>query len=632
MPIKKIILLILLQTIAATNNYAQKNNELSGLFTELRNAKDSLKPAIYNRICFYYASRDKFDSTLYYANMDLQLSEKLGNKKEMGHSYNNMGNVYRIYSDFDKAIEFYTKALAIYEKNNLYRKAEQTMGNIANVYGDQLQYIKEREAYIKVIEYSKTAKDTIYLINAYASLATNYSISGNIAKARACIDTGFIFYEIKKSYAFNNKADSSLFTYNVHYLFKTLAKQLYDEKKFDSSISLYKKLAGEITEENGVWNKDDLLLGIAKNFVETNNMDSALRYTNIALEVLKKDSIPQSYMNIYELQASIYEKQGRFKDAYYAFQKYKTLSDSIINNKNFKAISTIQARFETQKKDLLIVQLNNEKKSQNLIIILAVVGFLIALGFLVQAYRAKKLQKKLFAQKEELLIKEKKIETGIIQKKMTELEQMALRAQMNPHFIFNSLNSVQHFVMNKDVEGVNKYLGAFAHLIRQTLNNSGKPLVSLEEEVKYLDTYLSLEKMKTNDRFNYTITVENNIDMTAIFVPGMILQPFIENSIKHGITQKEKNDGQININFSATDKLVCLIEDNGIGRQRAGEVRSASTDTVYESKGMDITMHRIETINKIYETDISVQINDKKDVAGEPTGTVVRVEFPVNMD
>ena len=137
--------------------------------------------------------------------------------------------------------------------------------------------------------------------------------------------------------------------------------------------------------------------------------------------------------------------------------------------------------------------------------------------------------------------------------------------------------------------------------------------------------------MKSKNNFNYSISVSEGLDTTASFIPGMILQPFVENCIKHGVANNEKKDGMIKILFSKNDRLICIVEDNGIGRENAGKVKIARNDE-YVSKGMSITMSRIDTINKIYDADISVLITDINDEQDNPAGTCVRIEFPLNMD
>jgi hypothetical protein len=628
----RILLPFVLTLFSVSKIFSQDNKELSSLLEGLRNANDSLKAKLYSRIGFYYMTRDIFDSSLYYTNLGLLASEKTGDKKAIANSYNNMGSIYRIYSDYKKAGELFIKAFEIYDKYNYYREAARTRGNISAVYAEQQQYEKALEQLFIANQYAIKAKDTITLIQNYVSLSNNYSFLENTIEARTCVDSGLALVKEKKKYPFPSEADSAQFAYVSHSINVIFALQLYKEKKFDSSILLYRSELSAIDENSGIRNKVDLMQGLSENFIEINKNDSALFYMDLALHLLKEDSIPKSYKDVYKLRAVIFEKMGRYKEALTAQQRYKVFSDSISNNENVRAITNIQTLYETGKKDQQIARLKLEKRRQNTVIGFAIAGTLIAFVLAVLIFRSRRLQRKLYKQKEETEKKERQIEKNELEMKMTELEQMALRAQMNPHFIFNSLNSVQHFIMNKDVEGVNKYLGTFAHLIRQTLNNSGKQLVSIDEEVKYLDTYLALEKMKSNDSFNYIINVKENVDRSATFVPGMILQPFVENSIKHGVTHKEKNDGLINISISKNGKLVCLVEDNGIGRKKAGEIKLAGEGAVYESTGMTITMNRIETINKIYHADISLQVDDVNDSEGKPAGTRVKLEFPPDME
>jgi LytS/YehU family sensor histidine kinase len=121
-----------------------------------------------------------------------------------------------------------------------------------------------------------------------------------------------------------------------------------------------------------------------------------------------------------------------------------------------------------------------------------------------------------------------------VRKKIIEMEYMALRAQMNPHFIFNCLNSIQQYIFDKDIFAANKYISRFARLIRTTLQNSSRTLISISDEVEYLSTYLELEKLRFKDQMNYTIEIDGLLESDDFFIPTMILQPYIENSIRHG--------------------------------------------------------------------------------------------------
>lgn len=226
------------------------------------------------------------------------------------------------------------------------------------------------------------------------------------------------------------------------------------------------------------------------------------------------------------------------------------------------------------------------------------------------------------------LIRNKEQARRQIEQQLLELEQKALRAQMNPHFIFNSLNSIQGFILDKDIAGANKYLSQFARLIRQTLDNSFQSQISLADEIKYLTTYLQLEQMRNRDRFDYTIDVDKTLVSDEVFIPGMVLQPFIENAIRHGMQNKNDKNGKIVINFSRDNNTIgCSISDNGVGRKEALALK-AIQGTLYQSRGMQLTTERIELINKNQADKITVKIIDHEDNEGKPAGTEVRIRFP----
>ncbi|MBI3232640.1 MAG: sensor histidine kinase, partial [Bacteroidetes bacterium] len=333
-----------------------------------------------------------------------------------------------------------------------------------------------------------------------------------------------------------------------------LSYALSGEKKYSAAIKILLEQEDYTREKKGIIDQLDLLLLLAENNNYISEFNTALKYLAQANGLMKSDSVPKYFKDIYEEQSIAYVGLGQYQNAFESHRLFKQISDRLVNEENLANISEMQIKYDAEKKDLQIKELNIQKKGQQKVLGLVALAGIIFFGFLLLALRSRKLQKKIFTQKEVLFIKQKELETNALQQKMNELEQMALRAQMNPHFIFNSLNSVQHFVMNRDVEGVNKYLGAFAHLIRQTLNNSGKQLISLNEEIKYLETYLSLEKMKSNNGFSYSINISESVDGSSTFIPGMILQPFVENSIRHGVAHKERNDGQISIHISQNGK------------------------------------------------------------------------------
>jgi ligand-binding sensor domain-containing protein len=215
-----------------------------------------------------------------------------------------------------------------------------------------------------------------------------------------------------------------------------------------------------------------------------------------------------------------------------------------------------------------------------------------------------------------------------ISNRMAELEQRALKAQMNPHFIFNSLNSVQQYVIDKDLLGANKFITEFSRLIRLTLDISSKTKISIYEEISYLTTYLELEKTKFEDKFTYSLVIAPDMDAGEWFIPPMILQPYVENSIRHGVRYRRDKQGHIKISFLLDAQyLVCQVEDNGVGRKKAGEYKS-EMPIEYQSKGMTLTARRIEMFNQSNDTPVLIEIEDLE-LGNKPAGTRVTLRFPM---
>ncbi len=212
-----------------------------------------------------------------------------------------------------------------------------------------------------------------------------------------------------------------------------------------------------------------------------------------------------------------------------------------------------------------------------------------------------------------------------IEKQLVEFEIKALRAQINPHFIFNALSSIQNFILKNDAENADRYLTKFAQLIRLILNSSKEPKIKLADEIKLLKLYLDLEKLRLNDKFDYTVNSNSVSNVESIEIPIMLIQPYVENAIWHGVSHKESKDGLIKIDFCLTENnyLICTIEDNGVGRQKAEELESVEKSKHY-IVGMQNTKKRIELIRNS-----TVNIIDLFAPSGNPSGT--RVEVKINL-
>lgn len=216
-----------------------------------------------------------------------------------------------------------------------------------------------------------------------------------------------------------------------------------------------------------------------------------------------------------------------------------------------------------------------------------------------------------------------------IAERITEFEMKALRAQMNPHFIFNAINSIQNYMLDNDVDSALNYLSDFAKLIRITLDNVSKKRISLEDELDYLKYYLNLEKMRFDKKFETEIILPKEINSRKIMIPPMIIQPYIENSIKHGFINSSIN-AKIKIEFIITldDYLICIIEDNGIGRKRSREINKRSKTS--KSKGTFITNERLALLNQTQlKKGYKVTTIDLYDDLGIACGTRVEINVPI---
>jgi len=215
------------------------------------------------------------------------------------------------------------------------------------------------------------------------------------------------------------------------------------------------------------------------------------------------------------------------------------------------------------------------------------------------------------------------------QRKMTEVEMQALRAQMNPHFIFNCLNSINRYIVKSDQATASYYLTKFAKLIRLILDNSNNKNVILSHELEALKLYIEMEALRFDKKFTYRITIDNEVNADSIEVPPLIIQPYVENAIWHGLLHKE-TPGCLNISLSMPEEnmLQCIIEDDGVGRQKAKELKS-KTATTRKSLGLKLTGNRLTLLNKYAELNASIDIIDLKQRDGEASGTKVILKIPV---
>lgn len=212
---------------------------------------------------------------------------------------------------------------------------------------------------------------------------------------------------------------------------------------------------------------------------------------------------------------------------------------------------------------------------------------------------------------------------------MKESRLVALQSQMNPHFIFNAMNSIQRFTLQNDVENANKYISRFSRLLRMVLQHSEKNSITLEEELQMLQLYLEIESLRMNGVFSFGLEVDEEIETDAVKIPGMMVQPFVENALVHGLAGRH-GEKRIDLKFYMPEDhlLMCEISDNGIGRKAAAELKERKGATLpHQSKGISLVKERLSLYHK--NGGNGIHFTDHTTSVGEPSGTTVSIRIPV---
>lgn len=219
-----------------------------------------------------------------------------------------------------------------------------------------------------------------------------------------------------------------------------------------------------------------------------------------------------------------------------------------------------------------------------------------------------------------------------IKQQITQLEVTALRAQMNPHFIFNALNSIQHFTLRNDIDNANLYISKFSTLLRKILHSSQQNYISLEDEIEQLKLYLDIEKLRMGNNFTYTITVDDSIETDAVKIPGMLVQPFVENALKHGLALKEGSKRlEITFQFATENELKIMVLDNGIGLIKSQQLKKQHEKLLpHQSKGIQMARDRLSLLNLSVFPVETIEIKDIIDAAGNTSGTQVVIMLPAH--
>lgn len=590
---RKLLPIILSVLLTVTVSAQQK--KIDSLRQLLRNYsnQDTLKISTLVQIS-YAINTINTDSALVYADKAIQLSENLNWATGLATSYRQKGLVFYYKSDYVNALMFSQKALGFTKlvKSKLIEAS--IYSNIGNIYADIEDFDKALENYQKYLKVAEQVKSIPDQLNALVNIAVVYTEQGKYHEA---VNMYLGSLKLAEDHNFDAFIPTICNNLSRTYIY------LLENEKATKYLSIGIQKAKEL---NNVYALSILKRNLADVYFKENNLEQAESLLLESISLAKLNNTIEWEAQSLKLLYQVYEKQRQSQKAFDAYKMYIELRDSIVNEDKKAELIKRDLIFENDKKQAIA---HAEIEKQKLLKKGTIIGgssLILAtlIGFV------------LYYRKQNAVALKQEAEFNA---KVSDTELKALRAQMNPHFIFNALNSINDFIVKNDAESASKYLTKFAKIMRQTLENSIQKEIILADDLKLLELYMQIEAMRLNNKFKYTINIDNQIDVENTLVPPLILQPFIENSIWHGISKKE-SIGHITISIEKEDDmLVCIVDDDGVGLQKSTSNKNKI------SLGQSITKNRIDIINKRKNTNGTVALIDKEE------GLRVEVKLPFQL-
>jgi tetratricopeptide (TPR) repeat protein len=579
--------------------------------------KDTLRVMTTHRLS-YRLSEINTERAWQYAKESELLAKELGFEKGIALANINYAILETGEGNLKNSADYYMKAIAISERINFTRGMSISYNNIGE------NYLKLKQ-YDRSIEYTIKARDLNRSIKEQRGESINYEQLGNI------------YYEQKKfsqAYAYWNEGfklaqtAQDLGLLSLYYI--NFGKYYISVENFNQGF-INLKTADSIAQS-----RSELLTQIlcckafAMGYDKLKNHSTAIQYLNKGIELSKNLGNKTEECDLFNLISLQYEKTGKSDSGIYYLRMHKQLSDTILSDKNFAHLAFIQTQYETKLIDKENAELRSIQKTQtkklsvqNLLLIASAFIIILALISLILFYRS-------FQHKKKNLELEEQRKLSEYNQQIAEMEVKSLRSQMNPHFLFNSLNSIRNYIIKNEPQLASDYLANFASLMRKILDASQQSFISLDEEIDMLKLYLELERMRFPNKFSYSIILDEGLDSSNLNIPTMVIQPFIENAIWHGLLPKESLDGALKIHFkenaSNQDEILCEIIDNGIGRAKSEAIKSQLKK--HHSKGINITRERLKRLSKL---DLSepFEIIDLINQNGLAEGTKVVLHLPI---
>lgn len=547
--------------------------------------------------------------------------------KEIADNYLQLGKDFYAQRDFPKAETNFLQAILLYEKSKNAIKRAEAYRELARSQEMQAKYEQAIENYnnASMVSVTKAFKainknDASRLKNRMDPQTQSLYVQKNIVlsntvKNKEEVATAYRqMAEIKMKMNDNmgavDELESALeyvspISDEAILIKRDIANTYMADKQYEKAINLNESLVVQTQNINNPKAEIGQLKNLAHTYFIAEKKEKGVQKLQQAYQVAIGGNQTMEARNTLQELIDIYMANNNLTAALNAYHDFIIKLDTLI-----RADSTLIDEKFFQLHEERIKRLENERMLKdklihrtnvfNYVLLGTIVLILVFLGFIA---------KTLFASS----------------KKNKRIALQSLRREMNPHFIFNSLNSVNQFIAQNNELEANKFLASYSRLMRNMMENSNRDFISLSTEIDQLREYLQLEYIRFGDKFTYEINIDDSLDADVTYIPNMIIQPQLENAIWHGLRYKEK-DGKLSLRIEKQGNTVCVIvEDNGIGLKRSREIKTKHQKE-HRSRGLNNTNERIHLLNKLYHIHISMQISEIE--ADHTSGVVVKIEFP----
>lgn len=514
-------------------------------------------------------------------------------KNGLARAYASSGVVFSEESNHYMALENYQKALKLYQETGQKTSISKALNNIGIVYKAQQNYPKALEYLQKA---SKIQQET-----------------GDSNAAMTLTNIGVVYFETKKyteALQFYNQAKSFFEKTDDRRGFALLKNYLGDyyskQNDFESAEKFYRQSLDLYEEMQNKFGASLALYNLGRLYSDHEKYTEALAFANKSLAYATEIGVLDQSYHSEKLLSEIYGHLNNPVASLAHYKNYITARDSINNQETNKKIALAELNSEYKRKESLVEE---KAKRQTQFAIFSAIAIILIIILILVIYNRMQVKKRLTLQKE-----------------VAEYEQKALHLQMNPHFVFNCLGAISSFIVQNGTDSALKYLSKFSKLMRLTLEYSKGSLIPIDKEIESLQNYLELEQLRFHNKFEFHIAASSKVEFN-MGLPPLLIQPFVENAVLHGMVPKEGN-GHINVTFDVENgQLICTVTDDGIGLSESKHLKENSV-TAHKSMALEITKKRLEimesTTSKAAQIEIiELENNHKK------SGTRVILRLPV---